>query len=64
VIRFFALSLKRKSRRTAPAWNVTNGEAFGRVCAQSRDQVCDLQSTASTQPFIFSDFPLTEPEPL
>ena len=31
---------------------------------QSRDQVCDLQSTASTQPFMRSDWPLTAPEPL
>lgn len=31
---------------------------------QRRDQVCDLQRTASTQPFILSDLPLMEPEPL
>lgn len=32
--------------------------------AYSRVQVCDLQSTFSTQPFILSELPLTEPEPL
>lgn len=29
-----------------------------------RVQVCDLHSTASTQPFIFSELPDTLPEPL
>ena len=28
-----------------------------------RDQVCDLHSTAMTQPFIFSELPDTVPEP-